>query len=148
MGLLMEISESKIALAYIISESSLGKSDKINLLDYIQKLDSEIADQLVNVDEIEVKKMIGIGILISTAYSLGRLGYNRYLSQAAASCRDKQGTDRSACIDLYKERGLKAKLDALRKESTKCNQTDNIAKCRKTFTDAIRKVEDEIRRLR
>lgn len=144
----MEISESKIALAYIISESSLGKSDKLNMLDFIKDLDSEIAEQLINIDEIEVKRLLGTAILISTAYSLGRLTHNRYMSQAASSCKGKSGDDKSACIRLYKERGMKGRLDALRKESTKCNQTDDMAKCRKTFTDAIRKVEAEIRKLR
>ena len=148
----MEITESKAVLAYIISESSLKESDKINLIAYIEKLDPEIAEGLINIDEIGpiggLGKIIGVGLLITTAYSLGRLAYNRYLTQAARACKDKEGIDRSACIDLYKERGLKARLAALRKESTKCNQTDNVAKCRKTFAEAIRKVEDAIRRIR
>lgn len=142
----MKIS-SKIALAYIIKESSLGKSDKIELLNYVEHMDPKVAEKIINVNEVE--NYLKVSILMSTARSLGRLSYNRYMREGARACRERQDPEeKRECMASYKERALKARLNAIRKESAKCGQTMDASKCRRQFTDTLRRVENQIRALR
>ena len=142
----MKVSKSKVALVSIVVESSLGKSDKLELVDFIEKMDQTVADQLINVNEVE--KYMSVRILLTNAKSLGRLSYNRYMIDGARACRDREGEEKTACMRGYKDRALKAKLDALRKNSAKCSQTMDQSNCREQFTKAIRSVENQIRALR
>ena len=142
----MKISKSKIALACIVMESSLGKSDKLDLINFIEKISPNVSDKLINIQEID--DFLKTKMVLSTALSMGKLSYNKIMTDGMRACRDRPEDQKNDCLRSYKERALKARLDALRKQSTKCGQTMNMAKCRDQFRKSIRRVEDQIRSVR
>jgi len=155
---MLQRSYLKFIAACVVYESALSKYAKIQTLRFIENEASE--DQMrvfllegkirkVGADEVvdeAVLKYLPPVMVVRAAITAGKLAYNKFFGPAVKACAGRKGDDKKMCIKNYKLKANYAKLAALRKEATKCNQTNDANKCRKMFADHMRKIEKQIQR--
>jgi hypothetical protein len=141
-------------VAYMLYESDMRKSEKLEILEFVESATIEqmlhylIHDEIVNENETQLVEM---GFIMSTALmaaatSLAQAVYSRFSGQGVNACRAMEDSvKRKACQKNYKLRGAAGKISALRKEMGKCSKTANPDKCRKMFQNYIRNAEKQMR---
>jgi hypothetical protein len=148
----------KVIAAYVVYESKLSRYAKIQMLRFIENEASE-NQLIVLVTEGEIRKiseseiiseipLLVPAMLAAAAVSAGRMAYDKIFSQAAKACADRDTNNKKQCMKEFKLKSYYAKLTALKREMGKCNQTNNVKKCRDMFTKYIRKIEDQVNRAR
>lgn len=154
----------KVISASIVYESKLSRISKIQLLKFIENeatqsqlkiliLDGEIRKVSENEKDLDkrfvseiIPALIAIGIIVPAALALGKKAYIDIFSKAAKACVGKKGKERTNCMKDYRIKANYARLAALKREMSKCNQTANTDKCRQVFTDHMRKIQKQIRK--
>lgn len=145
---------AKLIAINMIYESSLSKTSKIQLVRFVEDASINqlshfiLHQEIVKEDETSINEFVQIAAITALAVAAGSAAYSKYFSDAAKACSDKKGMDKKICIKGYKLKGMSAKISALRKEMSKCNQTLKPDKCRKTFQKYIKNIEKQIIKLR
>lgn len=152
---MLPTSHLKFIAAYLVYESNMSKYAKIQTLRFIESEASESQLKVfinegeirsVSEDEIvsEVLSVIVVAAIIGAAAAAGKIAYQRVIMNAVRQCSNLKGDDKKRCVRDFKTKANYAKLAALKKEMTKCNQTNNVKKCRNAFIKQARKIEKQI----
>ena len=146
----------KVIAACVVNEANLSKYAKIQMLRFIESEASEsqlrvfiTEGKIRNVSEDEIISEIPVlipAMIIASALAVARIAHDRFFSQAAKACADKDRDDRKRCMRDFKLRANYAKLTALKREMGKCNQTSDVKKCRDTFMGYMKKIEKQIQK--
>jgi len=151
---MLQKSYLKVIAAYIIDESHFSKYAKIQMLRFIENDASEsqlkvfitegkIQSEGENISEIAP---IAVALVIGAGLAVGKVAYNRFFSDVAKACAGRKQDDKRRCIRDFKLKASYAKLTALKREMGKCNQTNNVKKCRNTFIKHMNKIEKQIQK--
>jgi len=151
---MLQKSYLKVVAAYIVDESTLSKYAKIQMLRFIENDASEaqlkvfitegkIRSESENISEIAP---IAAALVIGAGLAVGKAVYNKFYSDVAKACAGRKQDDKRRCIRDFKLKASYAKLTALKREMGKCNQTNNVKKCRNTFIKHMKKVEKQIQK--
>ncbi len=145
----------KFIAASVVYEADLSKYAKIQLMRFIEN--SESASQLhlflvegkignpSECENVSEGKILKAALILAAALAAGKLVYNNFLTKAARACSGAKIADRVKCINQFKKKADIGKLATLKRESSKCNQTSNVKKCRNMFANHIKKIEDRIK---
>ena len=146
----------KLMAAHVVYKSELTQYSKIQALRFIEEASerqllvfmSEGKIRRVSEDEnlSEIAPFLLIAPLVAAAVATSSVVFGRFLSQAAKSCSGKKGKEKTLCIKDYRVRANLAKLSALKREMGKCNQTNNVKKCRNMFMKHVKKIEGKIKK--
>jgi len=143
----------KFVASSVVYESALSKYAKVQLMRFIENASSDQLYFFINEGRISNESLseafVVPAMLLVAATSAAKLAYDRVFSDAARYCSNEETREaRSQCIKNYKIRANRAKLTALRREMPKCDQTNNVKKCRETFMKHIQRIEKDMERLR
>ena len=145
----------KFIAAYNIHEADLSKFAKVQALRFIKNEASESQLKVfinegkirnVSDDESisEIAPIIVAAAIIAAAAAAGKIAYQKVIMNAVHQCSSLKGDDKKRCVKDFKTKANYAKLAALKKEMVKCNQTNNVRKCRNTFIKHMRRIEKQI----
>lgn len=152
---------------YLVRESDLSKSAKLQLLNYLRDASNaqvklfiatgEVG-QVSKIDESKLDKailevaplaaFIAQDLVFNTAINKATQVYSYWFGQAAKACAEKTGPDKKLCKKRFILRSYHEKLRALRGEAPKCSGTDKPEKCRKRFVEKIKQIEKQIAKVR
>ena len=147
----------KFIAAYTVHESNLSQYAKVQTLRFIENEASESQlkifineGKIRNVSDGEIMSeavpfIVGVAI-VAAAMALGKIAYQKVIMNAVKECASLKGDDKKRCVRDYKTKANYAKLTALKKEMIKCNQTNNVKKCRNTFLKHMRRIEQKIQK--
>ncbi len=152
--MMLQKSYLKVIAAYIVDESKLSKYAKIQMIRFIENnasnsqlevfiTEGEIRSEAENITEYAP---IGVALVIGAGLAVGKAAYNRFFSDVAKACAGRKQDDKRRCVRDFKLKASYAKLTALKREMGKCNQTNNVKKCRNTFIKHMKKVEKQIQK--
>jgi len=147
----------KFIAAYNVYESNLSSYAKIQALRFIEGEASESQLKIfINEGKIrnvadgeiisEILPVIVAAAIVAAAAALGKIAYQKVIMNAVKECSQLKGDDKKRCVRDYKTKANYAKLTALKKEMVKCNQTNNVKKCRNMFIKHMRKIEQKIQK--
>lgn len=129
----------KVIAASVVYESTLSKKAKIQALRFIETEAS--VEQLA---ELLSEGMLKSAMLFVASRSYARIAYDKYFSQSAKVCAGRE--NKPLCMKEFKIKANMARIAALRREMSKCGQTDNAKKCRNMFIKHINKIEKQIQK--
>lgn len=93
---------------------------------------------------------LAAGVITWAAYKL----YKRFLSDAAKSCKNLSGKEKTICMLKYQLKGLEQAKMALTKAATTCGKSNKPAECREKmgkkiigFNKKITKAKERIKKL-
>ena len=152
------LKEEKIALMEWVKDAS---TDQVNYLlatgevvdemtqEHIDRLNEDLASLLPLGKQIRYffetgrlsgdLKAIGIGILVAAAAGAGMLAYKKIFSASAKACAGREGNEKTSCIEQYKQKAQKAKMDMLKKGLAQCAKSKNPGKCKAKMMEKINK---------
>ncbi len=144
----------KFIAAYTVHESNLSRYARIQTLRFINEASESQLKVFINEgrirnvseDEVvsEVATFIVAAALIAAAAAAGKIAYQKVIMNAVKECSEMKGKDKKRCVREYKIKADYAKMAALKKEVVKCNQTNNVKKCRNAFIKQMKRVEKRI----
>ena len=154
---MLQKSYLKLICASIVCESNLSKYAKIQMIRFIENEASErqltifINEgkiQKVSEAEIisEIAPIVAVPLITAAAFAVGKSVYNKFYSNVAKACAGRDRDDKKRCIRDFKLKANYARLSALKKEMGKCNETNNVKKCRNTFLKHMKKIEKQIQK--
>lgn len=82
-------------------------------------------------------KYAAAGVIAAAAALASYKVYKRFFSQAAKACSGKSGSEKTACMNTYKVKGLNAAKTALRSSMGKCAKTKNPDQCKASIQKKI-----------
>ena len=145
----------KLMAAGIVYKSELTHYSKVQALRFIEEASerqllvfmSEGVIRTVSDEEnlSEIVPILIAPLVIASAAAAGAV-FSRYFNQAARACSEKKGKDKTLCIKDYRVRANMARLAALKREMGKCNQTNNVKKCRNMFLRHVKRIEAKIQK--
>lgn len=146
----------KLIAASIVYESNLSKYAKIHMLRFIEHEAYE-RQLSIFINEGKIRKVseseivseiapIAVALVAAAGLAVGKSVYNKFYSNVAKACAGRDRDDKKRCIRDFKLKANYARLSALKKEMGKCNETNNVKKCRNTFLKHMRKVEKQIQK--
>ena len=134
------IKEEKLAIGQFIMEAS---NDQVKFLlatgEVKDKLTTEDSELVESWDSqwLNTGQQVGIfasGVQAAVAAALvikaGTMAYKRFFSQAAKSCTGKSGSEKTDCIQKFKDKAKQAKVKTLRSGLGKCSKSKNPEKCK------------------
>jgi len=140
--------------ACMVYDSDLSKPGKMQMVRFIESASMRelqhyiIHGNIVSDKETQVTEDFFIAAtLIGAAAAAGRAIYSSEFSKAAKACSQMRGVAKKSCMQRYKIRGVSGKIQALRREMGKCNQTSRPDKCRKMFINYIRNAEKQMKKI-
>lgn len=154
---MLQKSYLKLICASIIYESNLSKYAKIQAIRYVENEASECQLNIF-INEGKIRKLseneiiseaipvIAAALVTAAAFAVGKSVYNKFYSNVAKACAGRDRDDKKRCIQDFKLKANYARLAALKKEMGKCNQTNNVKKCRNTFLKHMKKIEKQIQK--
>jgi len=155
-----------VAIARIV-DSDLSKNEKIQLLNFIKEANSTQLKQLILYGKVrgsitneqleemdELLEVAPLAALIASDYVFGKamsaatLTFNKYFGEIAQACSGKKGREKRQCRKIYTMKAYQQKINALKQEMPKCNQTSNPKKCQERFLKHIKTIEKQLLKLR
>ena len=145
----------KVIAACVIYESTLSKNAKIQALRFIENEASEMQlkvfineGKICQVSESEViQDAVFIpAMVIAAALGVAKVAYAQFLSKAATACVGKKFVEKQKCMRDYRIKANAVKISALKREMSKCNQTNNVKKCQNIFLKHINRIEKQIQK--
>lgn len=113
-----------------------------------------LEDQLENLKDgleqlIKTAKENPVGAVATTAIVAAALAasvivYKKYLSKAARSC--KNSPDKEGCMEIYRDKALRAKINVIQKEKMKCKKGRDPSKCNAKLEDHIHRLTIKMRK--
>lgn len=88
-------------------------------------------------------KAVAIGVAAAAAITAGVIAYRKYLSKAARSC--KGASNKSQCMQAFRQKALKVKIQAMEAAKAKCTNTSKPYTCRSKIDEKIQKIKAKIR---
>ena len=141
--------------AHMVYESAFSKNAKTQLMRFLETASMSQLSIFINEGRVASKEevisevpIVVPAVLAASAVGAARVAYDLVYSKAAQACASKPREARRQCMRDYKIRAGYAKVAALKREMTKCNQTNNPKNCRNTFLNHIRRVEKQVQRER
>jgi hypothetical protein len=143
----------KLMAAHVVHKSKLEYYSKIQALRFIEEASERqllvfMSEGVIRGEEeiSEIAPVVLIAPLVAAAVAVSSVAYGRYLGPAAKACASRKGKDRTVCIKNYRVRANMARLAALKREMSKCNQTNNMKKCRAMFMKHMKRIEGKIKK--
>lgn len=155
----------KVAAETIVTNSSLSRSSKLQLLNFIEneateyqvmaylldgtivQLDEQaesIVEDRFNCSEVsqivtEMEPITAAATLTGTllAKRAGEFVKRRYIDAEARACKGKSGKERTQCIEKLHNKKIDDHIAALRKAKAQCAKTKNPEKCAKKIDKEI-----------
>jgi hypothetical protein len=156
---MLQKSYLKLIAASIVCESNLSKYAKIQVFRFIENEASELQltifineGKIQKVSEAEITSeiapiaVVAVSLITAAAFAVGKSVYNKFYSNVAKACAGRDRDDKKRCIRDFKLKANYARLGALKKEMGKCNETNNVKKCRNNFLKHMRKIEKQIQK--
>ncbi|MHA1816068.1 MAG: hypothetical protein ACTSX1_08690 [Candidatus Heimdallarchaeaceae archaeon] len=145
----------KLMAAHVVHKSELTRYSKVQALRFIEEASGR--QLLVFMKEGQIRQVsdeenlseivpILIAPLVVAAAAASGAVFSRFFSQAARACSGKKGKEKTVCVKDYRIRANRARLAALKREMGKCNQTNNVKKCRNMFLKHAKKIETQIQK--
>ena len=91
-----------------------------------------------------VGKMLGTAAVTAAAIFAGNKIYKNYLSKAARACKG-QGAEKAACMQNYRNQGIKAKIAAVNSGAAKCANTKNPEKCKAAIAKKVSALQSKLK---
>ena len=145
----------RVIAAYMVYESALSKIAKIQAFRFIELEASDIQLKVfINEGKIRqvyegemIQDAVFIpALIIGAALGAAKMAYSQFLSKAAIKCKGKEHSEKQKCMRDYRIKANYVKVAALKREISKCNQTNNVKKCRDLFLKHIKKIESQIQK--
>jgi hypothetical protein len=129
----------KTIAAFCIYESNLEVHEKLSLLNFIEHAANR--KQITNLVIIEGNLLV-TSIIIASALAAGNKAYYKVYAGSTQACREEE--NKKECLKQYKVKALSEKRNEVRKHVGRCSQTVNPEQCNKTFSNTIKKIEQQI----
>ena len=155
----------KVAAETIVTNSSLSRSSKLQLLNFVEneateyqvmaflldgtivQLDEQaenIVEDRFNCSEVgqivtEMEPITAAAALTGTLLAKRAMEFvkRRYLDAAAKMCKGKSGKERTQCIEKIQNKKIDDTIAALKKAKAQCGKTKNPEKCAKKIDKDI-----------
>lgn len=92
-------------------------------------------------------KYAAVGVIAAAAALASYKVYKRFFSQAAKACKGKSGSEKTACMNAYKVKGLNASKSELRRGLSKCAKTKDPGKCKAAIQKKVLSIDAKIKGL-
>lgn len=152
---------------YLVRESNLSKSAKLQLLNYLKEASNAQVKLFIATGEVgqvsaadeanldntisevaPLAALIAQDMVFNTAINKASRVYSYWFGKAAQACAEKVGAEKKLCKKRFILRSYHEKLRAIKAEAPKCAKTDKPEKCRKKFIEMIKGIEKQIAKVR
>ena len=135
-------------LNWLKTEAS-GSQVKAFLLDGgIVHLDEQ-AEEIVNARFDNSKRLQELfvtpaDLVVAALATAAVMAYKRFLSKAARACAGMGGTEKTACMNKFKQDVIKAQINTLQSGLAKCAKTKDPDKCKAKVIKQIAKLKAKL----
>ena len=163
----METNTLKFLAGNIVTKYKMSISAKLQLLNWLQNEASEVqikallldgepfveldeqAEEIVNSrfegsEKIQEIFVTGVDLIAAALATASVMAYKRFMSKSARACKGRSGSEKTACMNKFKQAAVQAQIRTLSSGAAKCAKSKDPAKCKTKVANQIAKLKAKL----